>query len=441
VESITIAGGQTQAERRDAFRRIVDGSAKLVISNPETLQTRSVCGVLRALKVSHMVIDEAHCVTEWGESFRPAYTGLGALIEDLRPDVVTAFTATASPAILTRMKRLLFGSDPVEQVVANPDRASISYSVLYPRSKLRAVRLLAGTALSSEKKRAGGPPRLHTPMLIFCRSRNRVESLARHLATDLGWDRVGAYHAGLEPEERASVEQWFLCARDAVLVATCAYGLGIDKQDIRTTIHFDLPPSIEAFLQESGRAARDRGRGESIVLYDGTDAVASDPVARNRQALVVDYCRTRSCRRRFLIEAMGAECEACFGCDVCLCERGESHPAPIDDTATDSRSAETALLKWTRRNRRRYTIEQASRKLAGSTGNDDMSGALTGWWRSEIEELLQSLLRTGGICAPRRGPWRFRLTRNRSEAIVDPWIARSFSPPTASLQRTRMRSE
>jgi ATP-dependent DNA helicase RecQ len=236
--AVVIGGGQTRAEQEDIFRRMTAGEIRIVLTNPETLSQEPVLDRLSGFEISHLVIDEAHCVSEWGETFRPAYLELGRVITALAPRTTTGFTATASPPVLDAMRSHLFGDDGAHLIQAVPDRPNISYSVLKAPAMEFALRaLLAGQSagacepVANERSAAPGATvdagrtgALALPALVFCRSRKRVEDVARNLAGTLGWDRVGAYHAGLSKEERTAIEQWFFSADDAVLVATCAYG-------------------------------------------------------------------------------------------------------------------------------------------------------------------------------------------------------------------------
>ena len=262
------------------------------------------------------------------------------------------------------------------------------------------------------------PAALELPALVFCRSRKRVEGVARELAATLGWDRVGAYHAGLTKEERTAIEKWFFHAEDAVLVATCAYGMGVDKSNIRTTIHFDLPGNVEAFLQESGRAGRDGQPAESIVLFGPEDlaqrAAAADPGRRLRYEQLLDYCRTPECRRTFLMGLLGAEAEACFGCDNCRAAGG-GEITRVGMVAGKLAQARTAVLRFLRANRRLLTTAQTVRILTGHSEAADravalrMTAELPDWSERQLEELVENLVRDGHVLRARRGPWKSRL--------------------------------
>lgn len=471
LSAAVLGGGQKKVERDRLWRSIADAETRIVLTNPETLSQDRVLARLAEVEISHLVIDEAHCVSEWGETFRNSYLELGRVIRELKPQTTTAFTATASPPVLTALRSHLFGTDGAHLIQSVPDRPNIAYSVLRTPAKEFALRNLfagdagdacgsgnaagatvagdAGTvARTAGSGDSGAVPPLETPALVFCRSRKRVETVARSLAVALGWDRVGAYHAGMSKEERAAIEKWFFSATDAVLVATCAYGMGVDKSDIRTTIHYDLPGSVEAFLQESGRAGRDSGQAESIVLFghDDTDhlPLMTDPGRKRRYEQLLTYCGISSCRRDYLMELLGSECDACFGCDNCRTAGSvtpagiQASPVPrvvhrLHQASADISAATTTILGFLRRNPRLLTALQAARILRGHSEPGDRwvvrrlpgpgllrrSGGppprpLEAWSHAEAVELIEGLKSMGVIRRVRHGPWRRRLMLSHS---------------------------
>lgn len=450
LPAAVLGGGQGEADRARIWKSIADGEVRIILTNPETLGQERVLRRLTEVEVSHLVIDEAHCVSEWGETFRGAYLELGRVIRELAPATTTAFTATASPPVLEAVRRHLFGDDGAHLIQAVPDRPNIAYSVLRTPAKEFALgSLLAGGAgeagTATGASNASGSLKL--PALVFCRSRKRVETVARNLAATLGWDRVAAYHAGMSKEERTEIEQWFFSANDAVLVATCAYGMGVDKSDIRTTIHYDLPGSVEAFLQESGRAGRDTAPAESVVLFGDEDVahlpLIADAGRRRRYEQLIAYCGISSCRRVFLMELLGAECDACFGCDNCRAS-SQARVSPAGDTAVPVPgivhllahasatvdAATAAIRTFLRKNPRLLTGEQLSRVLRGCPEpgdrwivrrlpgpvrrrGDEARLPLEAWSHAELVELIEGLKSEGLIRRVRRGPWRGRLMLNR----------------------------
>jgi ATP-dependent DNA helicase RecQ len=277
---VVLRGSQT-TEEREAIASVLRLPANtLIIANPEVLKTRQVRDMLGQARIGHVVIDEAHCVSQWGESFRPAYLELGEILGELKPPLLTAFTATASPEVLDKIRRYIFNDGDVHIVMGNPDRPNISYRLVRTLAKEAALRQLLAT--------------LPRPAIVFCGSRSRTEQLARALRYALHSREIYFYHAGLEREEKKTVEEWFFKSSTGILVATCAYGMGVDKADIRTVIHFDCPNLVEAYLQESGRGGRDGRPATATLLWGPEDEERTGPLA--------EYGRNRDrCRRELLL--------------------------------------------------------------------------------------------------------------------------------------------
>lgn len=206
-----LRGGQNRTERENVWSECSNGRIKIVLTNPETAMTESVKNHLKSLTVSHLVIDEAHTVSEWGESFRPAYLAIKDLQTEISVPLLTAFTATASSVILEKLRNLLFPVDMPHLVQAVPDRPNIRYSVIPALSKDHELRTLASNS--------------DRPIIVFCRSRAGTELTSRMLRHCLNQSEVFFYHAGLEKDEKKTVEKWFFDSKDGILCATCAYGI------------------------------------------------------------------------------------------------------------------------------------------------------------------------------------------------------------------------
>lgn len=304
LKCVVFRGGQNEKERQENFEKIKNG-AKIIIANPEVLGANNfwLSKKLKEFKICHIAIDEAHCVSEWGDSFRPAYLEMGKIIKEIAAPVVTAFTATASPEVLARVSQVLFDNE-AHIVRSDSDRPNIHYYVRKAPAKKKAALILAKT----EKK----------PMIIFCSTRNRTEDMSRELNLLYGKDFSKFYHAGLSREEKTHIEEWFFNQKDKVLCATCAYGMGVDKKDIHTVVHLDVPQTAEAYIQEAGRGGRNGSIANAILLWNESDKKKFEGFEKgSRKAALMEFATTNDCRRQALLDALGAENAFCDGCDLC----------------------------------------------------------------------------------------------------------------------------
>lgn len=403
---VVLRGGQ-HIKWDAAWEVLRSGKSRIIIANPEVLLSPQVIGMLGMLGIVHVVIDEAHCVSEWGESFRPSYLELTKIIRATKAPLVSAFTATASSPILEKIEHYIFNGCAVHRIIGNPDRANISYM-----AQGCILRNLAVRDFIIENER---------PAIVFCSSRIGTEQLARYLRGQSqcnslwpnaeSYERactvrsppllpadIRFYHAGLSRDEKRDVEQWFFNNPHGVLVATCAYGMGVDKADIRTVIHCDCPPSVEAYLQESGRAGRDGLPAKSILLWGPDDelrlARAAPEMERRRFAALISYARNIGvCRRRALLDLLnyGGENETpdSVCCDVC------------EGNAQQS-VRETPLLNFFKRNRRRYTIAQAASTLAECKQYS--------WSIDDVKQAIQGFISMKQLNVSKNILWKNRLT-------------------------------
>ena len=438
LEVAVLRGGQSRSERAAALEWIGSRRARLVLTTPEAaLGERLLAAMVAAATIEHLVVDEAHCISQWGDTFRPAYLRLGELVEALRPRLLTAFTATATPPVLRRMREVLFPDGGAHLVAGNPDRPNIRYAVAPTAAPLRRLTELVATC-----------PR---PLIMFARSRRGVEALCWQLRRRLPEVDCRFYHAGLNAAERKRLERWFLTSDDGALMATSAYGMGVDKPNIRTVVHQELPDSVEAYLQETGRAGRDGRASQAILLayqphgFPTAGAAAGTPAPHDaqRQLALRGYAaNSATCRRAQLLRFFHREQEECAGCDVC--DR-EVRPLP---------AVERRLLPVLRRGSRRYTLRQWRHILCGGRSpvveRDGLwrvagFGMLANWHPEEVQEACAALLAAGLARVPARGPWRGRLIVRRprrksppplyARSVASATSARSFDTgPRASLQ-------
>ncbi len=366
LPAAVLTGSTERQDRRRMFERARRGELRVLLSNPETLASRAVATQLGDLPVSHLVIDEAHCVIEWGRSFRPAYLDLGALVRGLNAPRVTAFTATASPSLQEAIADSLFGSSRWSVITGSPDRPNIHYAVMRP---VHVDHTLTWLLRDPAPSRSGSTlfPAVARPAIVFCPTRDESERTARLLRARLGQSHVRFYHAGLSREEKSAIEAWFFESVNGVLCSTCAYGMGVDKANIRTVIHRAPPSSVESYLQESGRAGRDGGPARAILLTESTDAV--DPPA------LAGYISTTDCRRRYLLHAMGADGD-CTGCDRC--------DGDLDPCAVESR-----ILRRVMRRPFGMDIDHLAGRLALAGAEQDLE--LPPWHRRDVAAVSKRL--------------------------------------------------
>jgi ATP-dependent DNA helicase RecQ len=325
VDAAGIHSNRPRADNVADWRRFQAGAAKLLYLSPERLMTERMLDALARLDPAMFVVDEAHCISKWGVSFRPEYEALAALKQRFPRAVMAAFTATADAATRTDIAAKLFGGAG-DIVVHGFDRPNLRLGVA-PKTEWKRQLL---DFLDGRRDEAG---------IVYCLSRRLTEEVAALLAGE-GF-RALPYHAGLAPEVRAANQQAFMAEQGVVMVATIAFGMGIDKPDIRYVFHLNLPGSVEAYYQEIGRAGRDGGLAEVAMVY-GLDDIrlrrqfidqdGEDEDHRRREHKRLDallaYCEATQCRRVALLACFGDDAEPCGNCDTCL-----DPPEMIDGTA------------------------------------------------------------------------------------------------------------
>ena len=312
ADSINSASGR--AENVAAWRRAVSGETRLLYMAPERLMTDRMLAALGRLPVTLFAIDEAHCISQWGPSFRPEYADLSRLRE-LFPGVpIAALTATADEVTREDIAEKLFAG-AAEQFVLGFDRPNIALAVETRRDAKRQL-------LSFIARHPGESG------IVYCLSRKKTEETAALLAAS--GVRALPYHAGMDMAAREEHQDVFMTEPGVVIAATIAFGMGIDKADVRYVFHTDLPGSVEAYYQEIGRAGRDGARAEAHMLYglsdiqvrrqfiEGEDAGEERRRREHRRLdALLGYCEAPACRRVTLLEYFGERIEPCGNCDVC----------------------------------------------------------------------------------------------------------------------------
>lgn len=379
VDAACIHSGQSREQNVDEWMKVRNGTAKLLYMSPERLMTDRMLAALERLNPAMFVVDEAHCISKWGASFRPEYEMLSALTDRFPDATMAAFTATADNATRRDIAEKLFRSRG-DIVVHGFDRPNLTLGVtpkVHWKKQLMAF-------LDARRGQAG---------IVYCLSRRMTDEVAEMLTGE--GIRALPYHAGLPPEVRKENQDIFMTEDAVVMVATIAFGMGIDKPDIRFVFHLNLPGSMEAYYQEIGRAGRDGNPSEVQMLFGlddirmrrqfiDQDGENSEHKLREHKRLdaLLAYCEATRCRRAALLSYFGEDGEACGNCDTCL-----DPPILIDGT----REAQMLLS----------AIARTGQAFGAAHIIDILRGAKT----AKIEERGHDSLPTFGIGADHDKPF------------------------------------
>ncbi len=327
IPAAYINSSLSAAQHREVFRRAAQRAYKIIYVAPERLLTEGFLRFAEEAQISLLAVDEAHCVSQWGQDFRPSYLGISEFVELLqRRPVVGAFTATATGQVKEDIRRLLRLEDPV-QVTTGYDRPNLYFEVAQPKKKDAWL----WEFLSARNGQSG---------IIYCATRKNVESVCEGL-TRRGITAT-RYHAGLSGEERQQNQEDFVYDRARVMVATNAFGMGIDKSNVSFVVHYNMPKNLESYYQEAGRAGRDGGKAECFLLYSPGDVRTAQYLLRNspgneeltiqeqetvlrrdleRLEKMIGYCTTGECLRAYILEYFGESfAGGCGNCGSCRAE-------------------------------------------------------------------------------------------------------------------------
>jgi len=323
----------TRAQQEEVRQACLSGRVKLLYVAPETLATDHFQELLQQLRISFTAVDEAHCISEWGHDFRPEYRRIRSLLRNVPPMPIIALTATATPRVQADILENLEIQDAVI-FRTTFNRPNLYYQITPKRSQQQTLKEIV-QYVRARRGESG---------IIYCHSRKRVEEVAKTLQAN--GIKALPYHAGLDSATRSKNQDAFLGEEVQVIVATIAFGMGIDKPDVRFVIHFDVPKSIENYYQETGRAGRDGLPADCILYYDYNDILKLDRFLRDkpaseREAIVfllqemAYFCESGQCRRKMLLRYFGEDYphDHCGNCDNCRYPKssfdGQSIAKPI----------------------------------------------------------------------------------------------------------------
>ena len=380
-----INSAMSMDELREAYTDARYGAYKLLYVAPERLLTDGFCALAQELEIPLVAVDEAHCISQWGQDFRPSYLKIVDFLQQLpRRPAVAAFTATATAQVRADIVRILQLREP-ETVVTGFDRPNLRFDVLRPKDKRAALLQL----LSERRDKSG---------IVYCATRKAVEQVCGFLQ-EAGFAAT-RYHAGLDAEERRKNQEAFICDRSPVMAATNAFGMGIDKSNVSYVIHYNMPKSLEAYYQEAGRAGRDGSPADCILLFSSGDVTTAKYLIFNaveneeltdedrqivqaqdlaRLEVMTGYCKTQDCLRGYILDYFGQPHEKiCGNCGNCQAEF---------ETRDLTREAQMILS----------CVVRARNRLGYCVGMTALSQTLYGGRSARVRELGLDALPTYGL--------------------------------------------
>lgn len=340
---------------------IVSGETKLLYVAPETLTKQENIDFFKELKISFVAVDEAHCISEWGHDFRPEYRRIRDIIEAINDKIpIIALTATATPKVQSDILKTLDLNNP-DIFISSFNRSNLYYEIRHKKSDSATVKSIIAIIKQNTGKSG----------IVYVTNRKTAEDVAQQLVVN--GIKAAPYHAGLDNKTRTNTQDRFLMQDTDVIVATIAFGMGIDKPDIRFVIHFDVPKSLENYYQETGRAGRDGLEGKCFAFFSHKDVNKLEKLMKDKSVAekeranqlideTVAYCETSQCRRKFILHYFGEDLnESCNSmCDNC------AHPKSVQNVSVDT----LTILKVILEIKENHTLPHVVNIVKGKKSND-----------------------------------------------------------------------